>query len=58
VANLAVRFTHGGNRYEWTSQEPIVRREPVPDKLWVWYDSGYRPPEGVVSGFSGGLVLR
>jgi hypothetical protein len=58
VANLAVRFTHGGNRYEWTSQEPIVRREPVPDQLWVWYDSSYKPKDGTVSGFSGGLVLR
>jgi hypothetical protein len=46
--NRVIRFTVGGDTYEWTSAEPIVRVPPLLDRLWVWHDSTY-PSTGAFS---------
>lgn len=43
----AIRFTAGGDRFEWVSAEPIVA---VPSRVFVWHDRGHQCRPGEVFG--------
>jgi hypothetical protein len=49
-----IRFTAGGDRYEWVSGEPFVAGSP---RVWVWHDREHRCPPGVISGLGSGPDL-
>jgi hypothetical protein len=42
-----IRFTAGGDRFEWVSAEPIVT---APARVFVWHDRGHRCRPGEAFG--------